>query len=136
MLYRKLQKIKKETSKEVRQLIRVYVDRSAPSFNLQSELSKIKISIPFNELLRNNEYREKITKMVKNEGNFQPDTLELTDHAPTIVLGHKVKDTDEDDVPPFYVSLNVHDMILHNAMLDSGASHNLMPRVVVESLGL
>ena len=27
-------------------------------------------------------------------------------------------------------------MILHNSMLDSGASHNLMPRVVVESLGL
>ena len=27
-------------------------------------------------------------------------------------------------------------MILHNAMLDSGASHNLIPRVVVESLGL
>ena len=27
-------------------------------------------------------------------------------------------------------------MVLHNVMLDSGASHNLMPRVVVESLGL
>ena len=27
-------------------------------------------------------------------------------------------------------------MIFHNAMLDSGASHNLLPRVVVESLGL
>ena len=27
-------------------------------------------------------------------------------------------------------------MILHNVMLDSGASHNLMPRVVIEILGL
>ena len=27
-------------------------------------------------------------------------------------------------------------MILHNDILDSGASHNLMPRVVAESLGL
>ena len=34
------------------------------------------------------------------------------------------------------MSLNVHDMVLHNAMLDSGASHNLMPKGVVESLGL
>ena len=32
--------------------------------------------------------------------------------------------------------LIVHDMVLHNAMLDSGASHNLMPKGVVESLGL
>ena len=43
---------------------------------------------------------------------------------------------DNDEVPPFYLSLNVHDMIVHNAMLDSRASHNLMPKGVVESLGL
>ena len=33
------------------------------------------------------------------------------------------------------MSLNVHDMVLHNAMLDSSASHNLMPKGVVENLG-
>ena len=38
--------------------------------------------------------------------------------------------------PPIYLSLNVHDMVVHNAMLYSGASHNLMPKGVVESLGL
>ena len=42
----------------------------------------------------------------------------------------------EGHVPPFYVSLNVHDKIFHNAMHDSGASHNLMPKAVMESLGL
>ena len=30
----------------------------------------------------------------------------------------------------------MHDKTLHNAMLDSGASHNLMPKVVMDSLGL
>ena len=74
--------------------------------------------------------------MVKNEGDCQSDTLELRDDAPTIFLGPRIEDMDEEDVPPFYVSLYIHDMILHNAMLDSGASHNLMPRVVVETLGL
>ena len=43
---------------------------------------------------------------------------------------------ENEEVPPFYLSLNVHDMVVHNAMLDSGASHNLMPKGVVESLGL
>ena len=52
------------------------------------------------------------------------------------MLGPKIEDTDDEEVPHFYLSLNVHDMILHNVMLYSGASHNLMPRVVVESLGL
>ena len=60
----------------------------------------------------------------------------MADDYPTIVLGTKIEETYEEEVPPFYSSLNVHDMILHNAMLDFGASHNLMPRVVVESMGL
>ena len=87
-------------------------------------------------MLRNTEYREKITKMVKNQGDYHPDILEVIDDSPTIVLGYKIEYPDDEEVPPFYLSLNVYDMILHNAMLDSGASHNLMPRVVVESLGL
>jgi hypothetical protein len=41
-----------------------------------------------------------------------------------------------EEVPPFYVSLNIHDKILHNAMFDSGASHNLMPKSVMEKLDL
>jgi len=42
----------------------------------------------------------------------------------------------EGSVPPLYVSLNIHDKILHNAMFDSGASHNLMPKSVMEKLDL
>ena len=38
--------------------------------------------------------------------------------------------------PPFYISLTIHDQILHNAMLDSGASHNLMPKAIMETLNL
>ena len=92
--------------------------------------------IPFNELLKNNEYKENITRMVRTDGECQPNTLELNDDAPTIVLGSRIKYTNEEDGPPFYVILNVHDMILHNGMLDLGGSHKIIPRVVVESLGL
>ena len=38
--------------------------------------------------------------------------------------------------PSFYVSLTIHDKTLHNCLLDTGASHNLMPKVVMEELGL
>ena len=43
---------------------------------------------------------------------------------------------DVDYVTTFYVSLKIHDMILHNAMLYSRASHNIIPKVVIDALGL
>ena len=38
--------------------------------------------------------------------------------------------------PPFYITLTVHDQMVHNCLLDSGSSHNLMPKAVMEALGL
>ena len=55
------------------------------------------------------------------------------------MFGPRIEERDFEghgDVPPFYISLNIHEMILHNAMLDSRASHNLMPKAIMESLGL
>ena len=52
----------------------------------------------------------------------------MIDDYPTIVLVPKIEETDDEEAPPFYLSLNVHDIILHNVMLDLGASHNIMPR--------
>ena len=74
--------------------------------------------------------------MVKNQDENQPDILEVTEYYPIIILGPKIEEKMDEDIPPFYLSLNICDMILHNALLDSGASHNLMPKVVVGSLGL
>ena len=37
---------------------------------------------------------------------------------------------------PFYLSLIIGDKIVHNFMIDSGASNSIMPRCVVDQLGL
>ena len=105
-----------EKIKEPKQTTPMDVDKISSMFNLQSELAKLNNSVPFNELLRNQEYRDTITKMVKNQGEAQPDILEVTDDNPTIVLGSKIDNVDNEEIPPFYMSLNVHDMVLHNAM--------------------
>ena len=39
-------------------------------------------------------------------------------------------------VPPFYVTLKTNDSMLYNCMLDSGASHNLMPKSIMDHLKL
>ena len=38
--------------------------------------------------------------------------------------------------PPFYVSLLMNDLLLHNCMLDFGSSANIMTRKVTEQLNL
>ena len=42
----------------------------------------------------------------------------------------------DSSTPHFYISLLVHDLLLHNCMFDSGASHNLMPLSVMKQLNL
>jgi hypothetical protein len=65
------------------------------------------------------------------------DMVNLTDDRPELLFGPEVDgQTDTSVVSPFYISLNIHDLIRHNNMLDSGASHNLMPKAVMEKLGL
>ncbi len=63
------------------------------------------------------------------------DTINLKEEIPTIMFGPHV-DGNNSVVAPFCVSLNVHDKIFHNFLLESGASHNLMPLVVMDKLGL
>jgi hypothetical protein len=73
--------------------------------------------------------------MMKMGGN--PDTLNIQDDHPAILLSSHVEETnDTEEIPLFYISLKVHDMTLHNAMLDSSALHNLMPKVIMDELGL
>ena len=62
--------------------------------------------------------------------------MNLQDDKPTILFGPRVENQDEDEVPPFYINLRIHNMFLHNTMLDLGASHNLMPKAIMDNIGL
>ena len=104
-------------------------------FSLEQEISRIKIFVPLTELAAQDVYRSQILKALNIEENN--DTVNLNDDQPELLFGPNIEGRyQEGPVPPFYVSLNVHDKILHNAMHDSRASHNLMPKAVMESLGL
>lgn len=105
------------------------------SFDLEVEIGKLKISIPLSQLAKHDVYRQQIQRSlqmpeVKDDVNVLDDQLEL-------LFGPEVngKSTYR-SVFPFYVSLHIHDKVLHNAMFDSGASHNLMPKAVMEKLNL
>jgi ribonuclease HI len=121
----------KEPVTEVRE-----APKPIPSFNFEHEIQKIRISVPLSELVKNKDFKRSLSKLLQSEYPQPPsDSVNLQDEKPTVILGPMVEDRD-DSSPPFYTSLNIHDKVLHNCLMDSGASHNLMPKIVMEELGL
>ena len=99
-------------------------------FSLENEIYKIKISVPITELVTQNVYRGHILKALNIEDVH--DTVNLSDDKPELLFGPNIEGKfQEGTTPPFYISLKIHDNILHNAMLDSVASHNIMPKVIM-----
>ena len=86
-------------------------------------------------MVKNELYKSTITETLNiNDGE---DAINLNDDQLELIFGPNVNGKHLDGlVPPFYISLTIHNQILHNAMLDSGASHNLMPKAIMETLNL
>ena len=88
-------------------------------------------------MIKNKSYREANFKTFKYAANSIPsDEINLQDENPTIIVGSKTFDQPDDNSEypsPFYVTLTVHEQLLHNCFLDSGASHNLMPKEIIEA---
>jgi hypothetical protein len=117
-------------------------------FSLKGELAKVKIPIPLSELMKKDAYHSQVIKVL----TIEPDigmkaltvgstnhsyTLNLIDDQPEILFRPEVDGRDDNgDVAPFYIILNIHDLIFHNAMLDLGAFESLMPKAMMEKLGL
>jgi hypothetical protein len=124
------------------------LSKASTTFILEGELAKLKIPIPLFELMRKNAYRSQVIKALSIEPEIgtkalnvgsknYSDTVNLADDKPELLFGLEVDgQTYNGVVAPFYISLNIHDLILHNTMLDLGTSHNLMPKAMMEKLGL
>jgi hypothetical protein len=112
------------------------IPKLTSSFNFEHEIQKIRIPVPLTELIKHGEFKKRFSNLLKSEApGPSTDCINLQDERPAVVLGPMVEDRD-DSSPPFYTSLNIHDKVLHNCLMDSGASHNLMPKAVMEELGL
>jgi hypothetical protein len=110
--------------------------KSPSSLSFENEIQKIKIPVPVLELIKNEDFKRYLSKMLQPESSSNStDSVNLQDEKPAVILGPLVEDRD-DSSPPFYTSLNIHDKVLHNFFMDSGASHNLMPKTVKDDLGL
>jgi ribonuclease HI len=92
--------------------------------------------VPLTKLIKHEGFKKRFFELLQSEVSCLPaDSINLQDEKPAVILGPMVEDKN-DSSPPFYTSLNIHDKLLHNCLMDSGASHNLMPKNVMQELGL
>jgi hypothetical protein len=111
-------------------------DKGSGGFSLENEINKIQIPIPLVELVKNPVYRKQMTKAIGFlELESHSDVINLEYDKPNITFGPHFEGS-RDTVTPFYITLNVHDRLLQNCMLDSGASHNVMTKTIMDRIGL
>ena len=60
--------------------------------------------------------------------NLPPSQKDVTEDLPVIL---HIMDSRKEDHPPFYVSLMIGDLLLHNCMLNFGSSSNVMTKKVM-----
>jgi hypothetical protein len=112
------------------------IPKPTSSFNFEHEIQKIRIHVPLTKLIKHDEFKRCLSKLLQSEASCLPtDSINLQDEKLAVILGPMVEDRD-DSSPPFCTSLNIHNKVLHNCLMDSGDSHNLMPKTVMEELGL
>ena len=108
-------------------------------------LNNVKVSAYATDILQIPGQKEKLSKDLESNNNIVKETALPSNNAiledlPLVledmpIVLHSV-DPRREDHPPFYVSLIVDNLLLHNCMLDSGASLNAITRKVMEQLNL
>jgi len=102
------------------------LDNSPSPFSFQSEIQKLRILMPLIELVKNVSFKRSILDALEPKA-IQASTnyINLQDDQPTIILSPMIENC-EDNSPSFYFSLSIQDKILHNFLLDTGASVSLV----------
>ena len=102
------------------------------TFNVEKELERVKILIPLYELSKNPGYKNQVSKWIQSSSvDAEGDVISLQDEKPSVLFGPS-SDMIYENALPSYVTLKFHDFLLYNCMLYYGASHNLMPKVIMD----
>jgi hypothetical protein len=100
-------------------------------YNVAEDLSKIRITIPFTEVVKIPQQRGNILRLLDDPSRkMEVVVISLKQSQNTSTINMRGK------IPPFYISIENHDASLHNCLFDIGTTNNIIPLVVMEELGM
>lgn len=85
--------------------------------------------------MKNNSYKNQVSKIFHIDPLSNMVNVEY-DHPGLIFFPTLEGQSEDSEVPPFNISLRLHEYVLHNAMFDFGAFDNLIPKAIIKKLGL
>jgi hypothetical protein len=101
------------------------------TYNVIDDLTKLRITLPFMEVVKIPQQRENILKILDEPSHrIEVVASNPKQHQNISTVRPKGK------VPPFYITIENHDVVLHNCLIDTGATNNIMPLSVMEALGM
>jgi ribonuclease HI len=105
------------------------------NIDLGGWLNNAKILVPVSEIMKIPSQREKLLKAMNEPPKSIIPKQPAVAYQDAPVILQNWDRTNQKNLP-FYLSLLVNDKVLHNCMLDSGASSNVMTKKVMEQLNL
>jgi hypothetical protein len=101
------------------------------TYNVIDDLSKLRIAFPFMEVVKIPQQRENLLRIVDN----------LDTRMEVAVINSKQQQSysltkPRGKFPPFYITIENHDVALHNYLIYSGATNNVVPLSVMQGLGM
>jgi ribonuclease HI len=133
---KKKKQMRKETNEKVMDNVgskrkHLMSNSTQMTYNVVEDLSKLRITFPFTEVVKIPQQRENILKLLDDPSEREEVVVtspKQSQSQSTAKLRGKI--------PPFYISIENHDVALHNCLVDTGATNNIMPLAVMEALGM
>jgi len=99
-------------------------------YNLVEDLSKLRITLPFIEMVKIPQQRENILRLLDDPSEKMEVVISPKQRKKksTVKLRGKILH--------FYISIENHDVAVHNCLVDTSATNNIMPLAVMEALGM
>jgi hypothetical protein len=101
------------------------------TYNVMEDLSKLRITLPFTEVVKIPQQRKNILNLLDDQSERTKDVVTNPKHSQSPLIA-KLRCK----ILPFYISIENHDVALHNFLVDIGASNNIISLVVMEALGM